>query len=115
MNEVEEITATEEPTVTTIEKVSNITPQVIADYLRIAQPTDEDIAFLTTAISVSIDFILKYTGIEDESELDGYTDMIQVVYVLCQDMYDTRGLYVDNSNVNRVVESILGLHQRNLL
>ena len=40
-------------------------------------------------------------------------------YLLCQytgqDMYDNRALYVDNSNVNRVVENILGLHQRNLL
>ena len=99
----------------TIEKVSEITAQSIAAYLRIAEPTTEDIDFLNTVKGVAVDYILKYTGIESAEVLDLYKDMVIVVYVLCQDMYDTRTLYVDNSNVNRVVDNILGLHQRNLL
>ena len=98
-----------------IEKVSDITAQDIADYLRIAELTQDDENFITLTISVAIDYILKYTGIKDAATLDGYKDMVIVVFVLCQDMYDTRALYVDNSNVNRVVDTILGLHQRNLL
>lgn len=98
-----------------IEKVSDITAQDIADYLRIAELTQDDENFITMTISVAIDYILKYTGIEDTATLDGYKDMVIVVFVLCQDMYDNRALYVDNSNVNRVVDTILGLHQRNLL
>ena len=98
-----------------IEKVSEITAQDIAEYLRIAELTQDDENFITSTISVAIDYILKYTGIEDAETLDKYNDMVIVVFVLCQDMYDTRALYVDNSNVNRVVENILGLHQRNLL
>ncbi len=98
-----------------IEKVSEITAQDIAEYLRIAELTQDDENFITSTISVAIDYILKYTGIEDAETLDTYNDMVIVVFVLCQDMYDTRALYVDNSNVNRVVENILGLHQRNLL
>ena len=98
-----------------IEKVSDITAQDIADYLRIAELTQDDENFITATISVAIDYILKYTGIEDAETLDGYKDMVIVVFVLCQDMYDTRAMYVDNSNVNRVVDTILGLHQRNLL
>ena len=98
-----------------IEKVSDITAQDIADYLRIAELTQDDENFITTTISVAIDYILKYTGIEDAAALDAYKDMVIVVFVLCQDMYDTRAMYVDNSNVNRVVDTILGLHQRNLL
>lgn len=97
------------------EKVSDITAQDIADYLRIAEPTQDDLNFIDTTISVAKDYILKYTGIEDLEALDAYNDMVIVVYVLCQDMYDNRALYVDNSNVNRVVDNILGLHQRNLL
>ena len=42
-------------------------------------------------------------------------DIIIVVFILCQDMWDNRALYVDSSNVNKVVESILGLHSVNLL
>lgn len=98
-----------------ITKVSDITAQDIADYLRIAELTQDDESFITSCISVAVDYILKYTGIADTETLDAYNDMVIVVYVLCQDMYDTRALYVDNSNVNRVVENILGLHQRNLL
>lgn len=98
-----------------ITKVSEITAQDVADYLRIAELTADDTNFITATINVAIDYILKYTGIEDAATLDTYNDMVIVVFVLCQDMYDNRALYVDNSNVNRVVENILGLHQRNLL
>lgn len=98
-----------------ITKLSDITAQDIADYLRLVEPTQDDLDFLTLSKSVAIDYILKYTGIADAETLDNYTDMVIVVFVLCQDMYDTRALYVDNSNLNRVVDNILGLHQRNLL
>ena len=98
-----------------ITKVSDITAQDVADYLRIAELTEDDTNFITSTISVAIDYILKYTGIADAETLDTYNDMVIVVYVLCQDMYDNRTMYVDNSNVNKVVDTILGLHQRNLL
>lgn len=98
-----------------ITKVSEITAQDIADYLRIAELTQDDENFITSCISVAVDYILKYTGIADAETLDTYNDMVIVVFVLCQDMYDNRAMYVDNSNVNKVVENILGLHQRNLL
>lgn len=98
-----------------ITKVSEITAQDVAEYLRIAELTEDEENFITATISVAIDYILKYTGIEDAETLDNYNDVVIVVFVLCQDMYDNRAMYVDNSNLNRVVENILGLHQRNLL
>lgn len=98
-----------------ITKVSDITAYDIADYLRIAEVDAAEINFINATIQVAIEYILKYTGIEDAETLDSYKDMVIVVFVLCQDMYDTRAMYVDNSNVNRVVDTILGLHQRNLL
>ena len=98
-----------------ITKVSDITAQDVADYLRIVELTEDDENFITSIISVAVEYILKYTGIEDAETLDNYNDMVIVVFVLCQDMYDNRTLYVDNNNVNKVVDNILGLHQRNLL
>lgn len=98
-----------------ITKVSEITAQDVAEYLRIVEPTTSDTDFITSCIDVAKDYILKYTGIEDAEALDNYNDMVIVVYVLCQDMYDNRSNYVDSNNVNKVVENILGLHQRNLL
>ena len=97
-----------------ISKISDITYQDIANYIRLSEVSQDDQNYLTMLINISKDYILKYTGI-DENDLDNYTDLIIVVFVLCQDMYDTRSMYVDNSNLNKVVETILGMHQNNLL
>lgn len=97
-----------------ITKVSDITYSDIASYLRLSEVSEEDQNYLTTLINISIDYISKYTGIAT-TDLDNYTDLIIVVFVLCQSMYDDRTMYVDNSNLNKVVETILGMHQNNLL
>lgn len=97
-----------------ITKVSDITYQDVADYIRLSEVTASDQSLLNTLIGISKDFIVNYTGI-DESALDDYQDFVIVVFVLCQDMYDTRTLYVDKSNLNNVIESILGMHSVNLL
>lgn len=97
-----------------INKISDITYSDIADYIRLSSVSTSEQNYLTTLINISKDYISKYTGI-DEADLDNYADLIIVVFVLCQDMYDTRAMYVDNSNLNKVVETILGMHQNNLL
>ena len=96
-------------------KVSEITYTEVANYLRMEEVTTEDISYINTLIEVAKDYILNYTGIKDREKLDNYEDMVIVIYVLVQDMFDNRALYVDNSNLNRVVETILGMHQVNLL
>ena len=97
-----------------INKISDITYSDIADYIRLSEISEDEQNYLTTLINISKDYILNFTGI-DENDLDNYKDLIIVVFVLCQDMYDNRTMYVDNSNLNKVVETILGMHQRNLL
>lgn len=99
---------------TDLSKVSEITPSDVAEYLRLDELTEDDTNTLSTLIAVSKEYIKSYTGRTTE-ELDNYKDFVIVVFVLCQDMWDNRTLYVDKSNVNRVVESILGLHSVNLL
>lgn len=99
---------------TAITKVSDITWQDLADYLRLIEPTENDINFITAALESAKDFIAGYTG-QTEEALDDFEDMVIVVFVLVQDMYDNRALYVDKTNLNRVVESILGMHSVNLL
>ena len=97
-----------------ITKISDITYSDIADYIRLSEVSESEQNYLTTLINVSKDYISKYTGI-NTNDLDNYADLIIVVFVLCQDMYDTRALYVDNSNLNKVVDTILGMHSINLL
>lgn len=97
-----------------ITKVSQITAQDVAEYLRIVEVTADDLNTLNTLLTVAKDYVTKYTGQTLEA-LDDLQDVIIVVLILCQDMWDNRALYVDSSNVNKVVESILGLHSVNLL
>ena len=97
-----------------ITKVSDITYSDIASYLRLSEVSEDDQNYLTTLINISKEYISKYTGIAND-DLDNYTDLIIVVFVLCQSMYDDRTMYIDNSNLNKVVDTILGMHQNNLL
>ena len=97
-----------------ISAVSQITAQDVADYLRICEVTEDDLNTLNTLLTVAKVYVGEYTG-RTIQDLDNYKDIIIVVLILCQDMWDNRTLYVDSSNVNKVVESILGLHSVNLL
>ena len=97
-----------------VQKVSEITSGNMAEYLRLTDPTVDDLNTLNTLMDVAIDYISSYTG-KTKEELDELNDMVIVALVLVQDMWDNRALYVDTSNTNKVVESILGLHSGNLL
>lgn len=97
-----------------VTKVSDLTAANIAEYLRLPDPTTEDTNTLTTILGVAKTYVTQYTG-KTLAQLDDYQDIIIAVLVLCQDMWDNRTLYVEESNVNKVVESILGLHSENLL
>lgn len=96
-----------------ITKVSEITVEDLKSYLRISDDlSEDDKKFLKTILNSSINYIKNNTGIDG---MDKYSDLVIVVFVLCQDMYDNRTLYVDKNNVNKVVSSILGQHDNNLL
>ena len=91
-------------------KVSKITFQEIADYIRLSEVSEEEKTLLDNLINIAKSFIKEKTGVQD---LDEYDDFVIVIFILCQDMYDNRTLYVDKTNLNKVVETILGLHSRN--
>ncbi len=93
-------------------KVSEITYKDIANYIRLTEVSEEEKIFLTSLINIATKFIEGYTGVKN---LDDHEDFVIVVYILCQDMYDNRVLYVDKTNLNKVVEAILGMHSVNLL
>ncbi len=97
-----------------ITKVSDITANDLVEYIRLDEVTSDDENTLNSLLNVAKSFIREYTGRTSE-ELDNYQDFVIVVLVLVQDMWDTRALYVDKSNLNKVVEAILGLHSVNLL
>ena len=100
-----------------VSKVSEITIQDVADYIRIA---DYDESEIETYLNIAKNYISNYTGIpeaneddEEEAEtLDSYADFVIVVYVLCQDMHDNRCMYVEKGNINKVVQTILDMHTK---
>lgn len=96
----------------TITKVSDITAADIAEYIRLPEVTTADQNTLNNLIGVAKTFISNYTG---QTDLDDFQDFVIVVFILCQDMWDNRTLYVDKSNLNKVVDTILGMHSINLL
>jgi hypothetical protein len=91
-------------------KVSEITNQDVADYIRLTEVSEADRSLLDNLINIAKNFIKENTGVEN---LDEFDDFIIVVFILCQDMYDNRTLYVDKTNLNKVVETILGMHSLN--
>lgn len=95
-----------------ISKVSDITINDLIEYIRLGEVTADEQNTLNTLLTVSKAFIKSYTGKDD---LDEDQDFVICVLILCQDMWDNRTMYVDSTNLNRVIESILGLHSVNLL
>jgi len=95
-----------------ITKVSEITANDVATYIRLEEPDQDDMATLNTLLGVAKQYIIDYTG---QTDLDTYQDFVIVVLILCQDMWDNRTLYVDKLNLNKVVDTILGMHSVNLL
>ena len=97
-----------------VSKVSDITAESVADYLRLDEVTDSEINTLAMLISIATSYIKSYTGIDDAG-VDKYPEFVIVVLILCQDMWDNRTMYVDSKDLNNTVQSILAMHSVNLL
>lgn len=97
-------------------KVSEITNDDICRQIRVekAYLTDDDNALIPILKTAAIEYVKAYTGLDD-AEIDTHEDITIAVLALISDMYDNRQMYVEKSNVNRVVDTILGMHCVNLL
>ena len=97
-----------------VSKVSDITAESVAEYLRLDEVTNSEINTLTMLISIATSYIKSYTGLDDAG-VDKYPEFVIVVLILCQDMWDNRTMYVDGKDLNNTVQSILAMHSVNLL
>lgn len=95
-----------------ITKVSQITADDLVEFLRLPDATADDKQTLNNMLGIAKAFVSNYTG---RQILDEFQDFVIVCFVLVQDMWDNRTLYVDTTNLNNVVESILNMHSINLL
>lgn len=92
-----------------VTKVSEITVYDIINFINLDEVTDEDKELLQTLLIIAKDYSINYTALTD---LDEYADLVIVVYLLVQDMWDNRTMYVDKGNPNKVVQTILDMHTR---
>lgn len=97
-------------------KVSEITLKDICRQIRTEEAylTEDDRKYLAILQKAAMEYVKGYTGLDDV-EIDTHEDITIAVLVLISDMYDNRQMTVDKGNVNRVVDTILGMYCINLL
>lgn len=97
-------------------KVSELSLSEICDYCRIIEDdlTAAEETTLNALKKAAVSYCVNYTGLTEE-ELDEHEDITIAVLTLIGDMYDNRQRYVDKSHINRTTETILGLHNYNLI
>lgn len=97
-------------------KVSEITLDTLETFLKLNKDEldESELKELDMIKSGAISYVKSYTGYS-EKELDNYEEITLAVLVIAQDMYDDRTMLVDKDKVNLVLNSILGMHQNNLL
>ena len=97
-------------------KISEITVDDLANYVRLDEPDDIEKQELERMKSSAISYMTDYTGLSEE-DLDKHEDLTQALFVLVADMFDNRNLYIEGkaTNINKSVECILGMHSINLL
>lgn len=97
-------------------KASAIPIDAVLGYMRI-DPEYADASEREAAASMyaaALSHVCERCGI-DLDYADAHPDIAVAVLALARDMYDNRTLYADKPHPNRAVESILGLHDMNLL
>ena len=94
-------------------KISELTADDILLYIKV-EKDEQSVKEITLIMPAAKSHICSYSGLKAE-ELDKHEDITIAYLALCQHMYDNRTFAVDCKEANRVVESILGLHDVNLV
>lgn len=92
--------------------LSTVDLAAVKGFIRIDHGADDDL--LNGIVAAARAYILAYTGLS-ATAADALADLPIACLVLCADMYENRTLSVENGAANKVVESILGMHQVNLV
>lgn len=96
-------------------KVSEITTADIASYCRIDEGGVVEFTQLEALLEAAKSYVRNYTGLTDK-EIDDYSDIVAVVFILCAEWYDTRMYNInERTTANPTVTTILDMHAVNLL
>lgn len=92
-------------------KVSEITIDDVQEYINCY---DEDKKKLQIFIDASKSYIRGYTGLTDE-QIDEHEEFTVAIMVLCNEMFENRGMSVNSDKANKLITSILDMYSVNLL
>lgn len=107
-------------------KISEVTLDNLKNYVMPYESSTDDDLLLETLKSAAVANLCSLTGLPSASEadavtgikppcIDDYDDLTVAMFVIVTDLYNNRSNTVEKNNVNKVVESIIGSHQFNLL
>ncbi|NFG65913.1 phage gp6-like head-tail connector protein [Clostridium botulinum] len=92
-------------------KMNEVTTDLLVNY---CNAYDEDKELLEIFKDASVDYIKSYTGLTVD-EINNKNDLTIALLVLVSGMFDSRSIEADKTNINLILDSILGLHSRNLV
>lgn len=97
-------------------KVSELTREFLIDYLKLDEPEENSLKEIDACHAAAVAYAKSYTGLTEE-ELDKHEDITTAVLIILADMFENRNLYLDykSKEINKTVETILGMYQVNLL
>lgn len=95
-------------------QITEITEDFLYDYLKLDEPDIREKETAKMAFDAAKKYIKNQTGMDDTA-LSEKEDITVAVLVLTEDFYDNRRYYVDNGNLNKVVEGIIYQYSENLL
>ena len=94
-------------------KISEVTSAYILGFIK-TENDEQARNDLRLIMPAAKSYLKGYTKLDDQ-ELDRHDDITLAYIALCQHMYDNRTFAVDCKEANRVIESIIGMHDCNLV
>ena len=76
--------------------------------------TEQDLTLIQAMQDAAVSYCVGQTGLTKE-EMDEHEDITIADLTLISDMWDNRSMSINRSNINRVIDTILGMHCINLL
>lgn len=92
-------------------KINEVTTDLLINY---CNAYEEDATLLEIFKDASISHIKSHTGLSD-TEINSLDDLTVALLVLVSGMFDSRSIEADKGKVNLILDSILGLHSKNLV
>lgn len=92
-------------------KINEVTIDILTNY---CNAYEEDKPLLQIFKDASISHIKSYTGLTSD-EMNTMDDLTIALLVLVNGMFDNRSVEADKGKINLILDSILGLHSKNLV